>query len=47
MTSASAATPIEMYTKASVPAAAPATSRTIATATTETIAPKRITFGLR
>jgi hypothetical protein len=47
MSSASAATPIDTYTSVRSPATAPAISRPIAIATTETIAPNLITWRLR
>jgi hypothetical protein len=45
MTSARAARPIETYTSFRSPDTEPAISKPIATATTETIAPNRITEG--
>jgi len=47
MSSASAATPIDTYTSVKSPATAPAISRPIAIATTETIAANLITWSLR
>jgi hypothetical protein len=46
MIRASAARPTDKYTSASAPEIAPAISSPIATATTDTIAPNRITGGL-